>query len=233
MPDWQVNSIDQADQRLKDWVENVTGGTTCSLNAPSAAVKAPTISCYLMDLLEIPALRNVPHAPQQFMLRYLVTSWAEEPVEAHQRLNALVFAAMEEAELELEMHPPEPALWTALGIPPGPCVFLRVRVRLERPERPTRLVLKPLKVEALPVRPLVGVVLGPEDVPVMGAVIEIPALQMSVRTGAKGQFRFQSVPESGWLKHLVVRARGKTQDIALEKDYSEENPLVIHFDPLS
>jgi hypothetical protein len=233
MADWQVNSIEQADQRLKDWVENVTGGTTCSLNAPSPAAKDPTISCYLLDLLEIPALRNVPHPSHQFSLRYLVTSWAKEPSDAHQRLNALVFAVLEEPELELEMHPPEPALWTALGVPPSPCFFLRVRVRLERPEKPPRLVLQPLKVEALPVKPLAGVVLGPEDVPVMGAVIEIPALQLSVRTGSKGQFRFKSVPEGGWLKRLVVKARGRTQEIALEKDYSEENPLIIHFDPLS
>lgn len=233
MADWQVNSIDQADQRLKDWVENVTGGTTCSLNAPSAVVKDPTISCYLMDLLEIPALRNVPHPPHQFMLRYLVTSWAKDPLEAHQGLNTLVFAALEEPELELEMHPPEPALWTALGVPPSPCFFLRVRVRLERPEKPPRLVMKPLQVDALPVKPLAGVVLGPENVPVMGAVVEIPSLQFSVRTGSNGQFYFKSVPESGWLKRLVVKARGRTQEIPLEKDYSEENPLVIHFDPLS
>jgi hypothetical protein len=233
MADWQVNAIEQADQRLKDWVENVTGGTPCLLNAPSLSVKDPTISCYLLDLLEIPAMRNVSHPPLQFMVRYLVTSWAKEPVDAHQRLNALVFAAMEEPELELEMKPPELALWTALGVPPGPAFFLRVRVRLERPEKPPRLVLKPLKFEALPVKPLVGVVLGPEDVPVMGAVIEIPALQLTVRTGSKGQFRFKSVPESGWLKRLVVKARGRTQEIALEKDYSEENPLVIHFDPLT
>lgn len=222
--------IDEIDQRLKEWMESVMEGITVSLAPPADAQSGSGVSIYLLQLAEKPPARTVDRAPLQLALRYLVTTWADEPEEAHRLLGELVFAAMETDEFEVELAAIAPETWVAFGIAPRPAFVLRVPLRKERPEAEVKRVQTPLVVRVEPVTSLYGRVLGPEETPVMGASVEVPALQISTRTDAQGRFSFRSVPGGNGGSTLRVRARGQERSVTVEEPTSEASPVVIRFD---
>jgi hypothetical protein len=222
--------IDQVDRRLKEWTESVVEGVSFSLEPPTGSQTESGVSFYLLELVEnAPARTNTP-TPLQFSLRYLVSTWAGEPEEAHRLLGELVFAAMENAEFEVELEPLDPTAWVALGVAPRPSFVLRVPLRKERPQPPVKRVRAPLVVQVTPVINLHGVVLGPNDVPVPGAAVSIPGLHVSTRTDTQGRFSFQTVPGSHGGSKLHVRARGREISVTVAEETSREAPFVIRFD---
>ncbi len=222
--------IDQIDQRLKAWTESVVEGPTFTLKAPTDARSGSGVSVYLLDLIEKPPARTARRTPLQLALHYLVTTWADDPQEAHRLLGDLVFAAMETDEFEVELAAISPETWTAFGVAPRPAFVLRVPLRKERPEAEVKRVQTPLVVRVEPVTSLYGRVLGPEETPVMGASVEVPALQISTRTDAQGRFSFRSVPGGNGGSTLRVRARGQERSVTVEEPTSEASPVVIRFD---
>jgi hypothetical protein len=233
MPSWRTSSIKATDEHLLQWLGSIVqANAPCLLTPPDAAPKTPQVNACLVDILDAPALRNSSRPPLQVTLRYLVSTWAPDPLDAHDLLNLILFAALDEPELEVELSPLAPEVWLAFGVPPRPAFFLRLPVRLERPEPPLRAVRHPLQVQAIPVVPLFGRILGPEDTPVMAARIEIPSLLLSASSDSEGRFRFTAIPAGNWIKRLRVKARGRILDVALERTYPEEDPLIVHFDLL-
>ena len=220
--------IDQVEKQLEDWVGSTLKSVTFSLEAPADGQGGQGISLYLMDISETPSLRGTKRPPLQLSARYLATSWASKPEKAHRLLVDLAFAAMQHPEYEAEIEPLSSGNWTAFGVVPRPSFMLRVPLRLELPEPETKLVLEPLVVKRAPVARIRGVVLGPGDVPVPGARVELPALQLSTRTDRKGRFHFSSVPGGETTNQLRVRAKGREVSIAIEPSTSEE--IVIRFE---
>ncbi|MGC9347454.1 MAG: Pvc16 family protein [Anaerolineae bacterium] len=222
--------IDQIDRRLKAWMESVVAGPSFSLAPPGDAQAESGVSFFLLELVENAPARTSTPTPLQLSLRYLVTTWAEAPEEAHRLLGELVFAAMETSEFEVELEPVAPAIWAALGAAPRPSFILRVPLRKERPQPPVKRVRAPLMVQVAPVTSLYGVVLGPDDVPVMGAAVHMPALQISTRTDAQGRFAFHTVPAGEEAGELRVRARGREIRVTVKETTSEEAPVVVRFE---
>jgi hypothetical protein len=66
-------------------------------------------------------------------------------------------------------------------------------------------VRRPLVVKGEPIRPLEGVVLGPQDTPIMDALVELPALNLSVLTDDRGRFRFAGAPMSASTKLFATK----------------------------
>ncbi len=231
MAGWEIHSIEQADQRLKEWIAE-NSGTACSLGAPSARAEGEGVSLYLVDIRDSSYLAAANQLPLQLTLRYLVTTWAASPEAAHQLLDTVINRALNEPQLESEFQPIPPELWMGLQVSPQPAFFLRVVLRPER-ARPKEapLVRKPLVLELEPVVSLFGRVLGPQDQPIMNARVELPALELSAQTGPDGDFHFVGIPGGSGLKtRLHIRARGKAQDVLVERMYSEADPLIVHFD---
>ena len=222
--------IDEIDQRLKEWMESVTDGITVSLAPRANAQSGSGVSVYLLQLAEKPPARTVDRAPLQLALHYLVTTWADEPEEAHRLLGELVFAAMETPEFEVDLETLSPETWIALNVEPRPSFVLRVPLRKERPQPSAKRVRTPLVVQVEPVASLHGRVLGPDDTPVMGASVEIPALQVATRTDVQGRFSFRSVPGGQGGSTLRVRAKGQERRVTVEEPTSEASPVVIRFD---
>jgi hypothetical protein len=181
-----------------------------------------------MEVFPTPTARSARRPPSQIILRYLVTTWAEQLEEANQMLCELMFSALEKSEFEVESEPLPIAVWTAFGVPPRPSFVLRVPLRRERPERIAPLVRQSLVINATTLHSLHGLVLGPEDTPLMNARVELPSLQLATDTDAKGRFYFASVPSEPRAKHLRVRARGCELSITTEEAGQHDQPLVIH-----
>ena len=143
-------------------------------------------------------------------------------------LGTLVVAALQNPEFEVELEPVPLSLWGALGIAPRPSFVVRVPFRHDLEEKLAPRVRKPLVVRQIPFRTLEGLILGPEDIPLMDARVELPALDLFTNTDSKGRFRFSAVPAAPGTKLLRVRAKGQEFSINTEHAGSDNDPLVIH-----
>ncbi len=220
--------IETVDQRLKSWVERVLGDTAVSLAAPARESVERGVGLYLLELGPAPVPRTARRPPLRLALSYLVTTGADSPERAHHLLGELVFAALDEPEFEVDLSPLPVALWAALGVVPRPAFRLKVPLERERPMPVVPRVTQPLVLRAVPSRPLVGQVLGPGEVPIPGAQVELPSMGLSVRTDARGLFRFASVPADMPLGWLEVRAKGEVLSVRPEELPTEAGALRVH-----
>ena len=136
----------------------------------------------------------------------------------------VAFAALARSDVEVVFRPPEAAVWSGFGIPPRPSFLLQVPVRLERPGRRGRMV-REVATRFVGSRRLDGLLLGPGDVPIAGARVELPTLGLSASTAPGGQFSFARVPAQGPFS-LRVSARGEVQEIQSAAP-PEGTPLTI------
>jgi hypothetical protein len=222
--------IDQTDGRLRDWVEEVDPDADVSLEPPSGDRPGRGVGLYLLGIGERPPPRGADRPPLQLWLRYLVTTWAEQPEEAHRLLLDLVFAAMEGSDMEVDLRDEPPDLWAALGAAPQPSFVLRLPVRRERPVAPAPPVLWPLRIEGASPITLEGFVIGPREIPIVGASVGIPAIQQETTTDRRGRFRFPRVPGPPVRTELVIRAKGRSVSVTAKPEPGK--PIVIPFDPL-
>ena len=184
--------FDQVDRQVRNWVQTVLGKVQVSLDSPAvgnleAGADGHTesgVSIYLLECASAPPPRGTGRPPLQIMLRYLVTTWANEPEEAHRLLGELLFAALDTQDYDVELAPPTADLWAALGVKPQPAFMLGAKFKQERAEPPTRYVRQPLVVQATPIVSLHGVVVGPGEMPIAGARVEAVGLNLYERTDA-------------------------------------------------
>lgn len=221
--------IDDTDRRLAAWISGILDQVNVTLAPPSATESARSVGLYLMELVQSPTPARDTHRPPLMMtLRYLVTTQAAKPEDAHQMLGKLAIAALENPEFEVEQESLPPALWTALGIAPRPAFVLRVPFRHERTEKRAPIVRKPIVIKQLPLRSFAGQIVGPENIPLMNARVELPAFELYTNTDSKGRFHFSSVPAAPGPRLLRVRAKGQEFSINTEQADSDKEPLVIH-----
>jgi hypothetical protein len=224
--------IDEVDRHLSEWVGTVLKGVEVSLGAPNGQKAGSRIGLYLAELTN-PSLRSAKRQVSRLALRYLVTASADRPEEAHRLLGELVFAAMENPEFEIDLSPVPVTVWRAFGVAPQPSFILSIPVEKERAKPKAGLVRQPLSVKWTSLTSLHGVVLGPGDVALSGARVEVPGLDLVTHTDYKGRFRFSTVPAEPQKKQLDVKAKGCRISVTTEHNYPESgDPLVIRFDKM-
>lgn len=221
--------IDQICEQLQTWVQNAVDAGTVSFEPPGAATGPRGVSCYLLEIAEDPPLRGVRDAPLQLACHFLITCRAPAPLDANRLLGELIFAAMQQTDYRVLLQPAPAELWLAFAAPPRPSFVLRVPAQLARPQTPAPRVRKPIDVEGAPLTQLTGVLLGPEEIPLAGARIEMPALQRVARTDAHGRFRITGVAAEPRIKHLRISAKGETREVTVTQPADDE-PIVVHFD---
>ncbi|MEO8078581.1 MAG: carboxypeptidase regulatory-like domain-containing protein [Acidobacteriota bacterium] len=225
--------IDQVDDRLKEWVGTAVGPVAVSLALPNGSRPGTGVNLYLVELALKPLVRRRGHSAQQLTLRYLVTTWAEQPEDAHRLLGDLVFAAMEASDFEVELAGASTELWHALGTPPRPSFMLAVPLEKLRPAEQVPRVLKPVVIEVAPVESFHGLVLGPGDVPLAAARVRMETLGLETRTDGAGRFLFSSVPGGGRPKSLVAQAHGvETAATTTSQHPAAGDPFVLRFESM-
>lgn len=227
MPD----RIDEIDEWLANWITERLEVATVSFDPPGGESSARGVSVFLQQLVDAPPPRTTEPTPLQVILQYLVSTWAETPQAAHRILGDLVFEAMQTEEFELQLDGPENAFWKNLEIPPRPSFFIRMPFRRERPRPDARMVEQPLVVETAQVRPMGGRIVGPEDVPISGASVELPAFNTRTKTDRKGRFRFEAVPAHSESERLIVRAKGTTSETRIDLSDDESDLFTIRIQP--
>ena len=219
--------IDETDRHLATWIGGILDQVNVSLAPPAANETARGVGLYLMELVQTQSARGTRRPPLLMTLRYLVTTQAPKPEEAHQMLGTLVIAALENPEFEVEQEPLPISLWTAFEIAPRPAFVLRVPFRQERPEKLAPLVKQPMVIKQQPLQSFEGRVVGPENIPIMNARVELPSLDLYTSTDSQGHFRFSSVPAGPGARLVRVRAKGQEFSINTEQAAADKEPLVI------
>lgn len=214
--------IDEADEKMLAWARRVVPDVAVSIAPPPGGDEAEGgVRIHLLSIAPVQAARGAKRPPLELALRYLVTA------STHRWLGLLAFDAMDTREWSVESEPPGVDVWRAFGVPPRPAFIVRVPLRVARRDREAPLVRKPLVVDMHATTALAGIVTGPEDIPIAGASLEIPSLQLHATTDGDGAFRFPQLPASSSIT-LVVRA--KRQIRTLHATTGE--PLHIRIDGL-
>lgn len=216
--------IDEVDARLKTWVENVLGTVDVTLTPPREAQTDPVVHLYLLHIVPSLSSPDGKRAPVQVMLHYLVAVRAAQPEQAHRLLGDLIVAAIGNDEFTLEFEPLSVQTWIALGVEPQPAFILKVPLERELPEPDVALVRTPMVLRASSIASLQGVVLGPQDLPLYGALVELPDSRLYQRTDSHGRFRFPTVPADPPVKRVRVSAKGHELEMDIEQS---AEPLVI------
>ena len=167
----------------------------------------------------------------QAVARYLVTTWASAPADAHRLLGQVLVAASDRPDLDLEQVEPPVGLWPALGVPVQPALVVRAKVRWPRPEPRAPLVRQPLHVDWRGMRPLVGVLVAPGGTPIARAQLRLPGSDGPAWTGPDGGFVLPGVLSSSEPLPVTVMARGVTRTLAVTAPPDPSDPLTIVFDP--
>lgn len=222
--------IDQIDEQLSAWVEQILGGIRPVLTAPKDTEGSLVINLYLLELVDDPLRRNTSRPPLQPALRYLVTAHADEPRDAHRLLSALLYAAFEQEAFEVELDPVPHNIWSAFKVAPRPSFILRVPLPHEWQPELVPIVREPATLRSTPLVTLHGRLLGPEQHPLANARIEIPTLYRYAYSDARGRFAIPGVPAAPLTKRLTITARDRTTAVQLVETGSEANPVVITFD---
>ncbi|MHC4954362.1 MAG: carboxypeptidase-like regulatory domain-containing protein [Planctomycetota bacterium] len=198
-------------ERTRGWVKDaLPGRVEVVFDAPSEGVAKKGVHLYLVGTTPVPLEHTRPPPPLKILLRYLVTTRAGDQAAADALLVTLLFAAMDEKELEMEVETKGLSVddWVAFGVSPRPSFFLTVPVEQEREYTMARPVLTRNTQMKQRMRPLTGVVLGPKDVPIAGARVELPAFNRSTSTDPGGQFVIPGLPSDAQLD-VRVTAKGK------------------------
>ena len=221
----KLTSVDQVDRHLEEWIGAVLGKVTVSLTAPKDSQAARGVNLYLLNLVNAPLGRSVKEPPHRIILHYVVTVSETDSHAMHRMLGELMFAAMNLPEVEVELEPLSPVVWSALGLVAQPSFVLRVPLLRECPQKLAPPVRKEMIIKSAPLRPLTGRVIGPGDIAIMGARVELPALHLSTATDFRGRFQFVAVPSNPPTKLLRVNAKGRTISVPVEKPDEE---VMIH-----
>jgi hypothetical protein len=76
-----------------------------------------------------------------------------------------------------------------------------------------------------------GVLMGPNDIPIANARVELPAYHLASRTDAKGHFSFAALPGKSTVRRFLIRARGRDFAVDVERKAGDQEPLIIHINP--
>jgi hypothetical protein len=226
--------IEEVDQRLSDWITSVySEEIEVSLRPPGKKMgDKKMVGLYLKDILPSAPHRGARRPPLQVSLRYLITAWAKSPQEAHQMLGQLLFAAMEHPGYEVELAPIPAEVWNAFGIVPMPAFMLRLPLRVERPEKPVQFIRSPIEIKKSSLASMGGTVIGPDEIPLTNARVELSTHNLVARTDIKGRFIFPAVPTQPAQKKVCITARGRKLFKEVDFTKVKQEPWIIYFDVL-
>ncbi len=213
-------------QLTEAWIHPALGADVEVVVGPPGDVGAPApgaqIDLTLLDLVPVTPAR-ASHRPTPLLLqaRCLVTA---SGADADQWIVALAFHALEAGQPELERDGLAPALWAALGAKARPALVARALLEQSREVPPVPLV-RQVVTEWSRRRQLDGRIVGPGDVPIAGARVEVERLGLTTVSDHRGEFHL-TVPAGSSAPTVSVTAKGAR--LAVRADPPPGEPLVIH-----
>jgi Carboxypeptidase regulatory-like domain len=215
---------------LHGWVESVDPQAKVSIAPPKETASGRGVALHLIELARNPPLRSTAAPALQLQVGYSVTTWAEEPLVAGRLLVDLGLDALGQTAVDVDFTPRDPQFWVALKVAPRPSFTIRLPVRRVPPAADTKRVRFPLVLTSARRMVVAGVVRGPQDTPLSGALVELVGLDRATRTDRSGHFAFAGVPQTDAGIRLRVRAKGVELHVPVRGDKAEASELSIQLD---
>lgn len=198
-----VQTADEITRSLRDWIQTVSK-TPVAVRSAADWETSTGIAVRLVSMSPTPTPRNGRRA-LTIRLDYFVTPTLDDPLAEHRVLGELLFAALSQSDFKIMAQDDAVKLRDDLKIPLLPGLFISADLQREPETVVARPVRRPLVIKGDTIRPLEGVVLGPQNIPIMDALVELPALNLSVLTDERGRFRFAGAPASGSTKLFATK----------------------------
>ena len=220
--------IEAADARLREWLaDKVAADVAVSAGRPDVPFPDHGIGFYLLEIFPAPPARTTQAPPFQIFLRYLVTTADPDVTVAHRLLGTLVFAALADEKIDVEPGPVPLEMWRAFAVPPRPAFVVRLPLRIERELRVAPRVRHPLEIGGAALDTVLGVVVGPGDLPVMNARVEELGTGVTTLTDYAGRFRFARLPVADTALRFRVSAKGVQTDVVRERGAEASQRMTI------
>ncbi|HUO90322.1 MAG TPA: carboxypeptidase-like regulatory domain-containing protein [Rhizomicrobium sp.] len=192
---------------LVDWIRSILPDVPTVARPLGARERASGVDVRLMRAAPRAAARTA-EPPSILDLDYLVTVQMPDAAAEQNALVELLFAAAARHDSEVVTDQSVAELCATLGIPVATGFVLRTPLVRIPARRPARRVRVPLVVHSADMGVIEGRVLGPNDVPIAGAVIVAAGLGNTARSGHDGRFRLVGMPATRAGVPLTARARG-------------------------
>jgi hypothetical protein len=217
------DSAEAITREILDWAGAVLPGSIVVTRPLGARERGVGVDVRLLALTPRPAPR-IANPPNVLDLDYLVTVSLGDANAEQNALAELVLAAVDRSDFEIVGTRSAADTCAALGIPVAAGFLLRTPLMRGRAAKTAPLVRFPLKVTSGDICVVEGSVLGPNDVPVAGAVVTMPGLGREARTDTHGRFRFPAALRDPNGIKLNVRARG----VELDASAMPGENVVVH-----
>lgn len=221
--------INQVSDSLFEWAKALSGVQQVSFQMPAQPEEdLTTVHIYLMEISDDARRHNTGRPPVQPSLRYLLTTSGKDIRNAHKLLYVLLYSALQNPDFEVEFDPVNSMLWTALQTPPRPAFIIRVPLTHEWPPISVPRV-KDVRVGLYALVWLFGQVLGPGDVPIEQARVEVKDVHKDscAYTDRMGCFSIPNVAATPNRKTLTVTAQGCEQVFSCEETGSIDSPQIF------
>jgi hypothetical protein len=217
-----IDAVDDVTRSVMSWVERALPKTPVEVRSLGDPASVNGVAIRLVEVAPL-SLPRAERAPLLLRLDYLVSVHLADPLAEHRAIGELVFSALDHPDIVVGAAADLAALRERLDLPAGANLLVSKRLPRERAERPRPIVRRPLDIHVEPASPLEGIVVGPNDFPVVDAVVELPTLNLSALTNLQGRFRFAAAPSGTTPIRLTARKR-QTQ---IEVDVVPGHPLTI------
>ncbi len=223
--------LDVVEARLvSDWIRTAAGDVAVSFGPLGAEPLLEGATRILLTFLGIsPATqaRSLSRQPQSLLMfaRYLVTVTGSSRSVADRLIVALGFAALDRGSPELERDGAGPDLWLALRVAARPALVVREALERPRVKKRVPLVRQPVVTEYALSRRVAGRIVGPGNIPIAGARIEVASAGLTTYSDHRGDFTLVGVPTGPPDPTLSIAAKGVR--LTVQAEASSNEPLVI------
>jgi hypothetical protein len=217
-----IRTADEVTSDLVNWVASVLPDVEVCVHSLGAKERKQGVDLRLLRVNPRPRL----HTPEPSLvadLDYLISIQLADPAAEQRGIAELTIAAMQRWDLEVLRGRDVFHLCATLGIAPAPGFVLRAPLTREREVKQMPFVRAPLVVHTSDMGVIAGQVLGPQDIPIAGAMVAIVGLDRSARTDRHGRFQIAAVPSEGPVR-IIAQARGAE----IEGLAASGQPITLH-----
>jgi hypothetical protein len=203
---------DDVTRELVDWVKGRCPGVPATALGLADAAPQDGIGVRLIHVSPRMEPRARDRLIRTLALDYLISVRAGDPLAEHRLVANLAFAIMDVSDYELVTGQSAAQAYAAAGLPPAAGLVVRGHASRVDDIAQAPLVREPAITRVAPLGFVDGIVLGPGDVPVPGAVVILGDGDRSAVTGPDGRFRFASAADAP--VRVAARAHGRTNATA-------------------
>lgn len=192
---------------LVDWVKSILPDLPAIARPLGAHEHTNGVDIRLIRATPRPVART-SEPPVILDLDHLITVQMADAAAEQRALVELMFAAIDRHESEIVTGEGIAELCASIGISVAAGFVLRTPL-VRTPARRAAKRVRKLVVHAVPDMGVIeGHVVGPQDIPISGAVISASGLSNTARSDNDGRFRLVGMPTTSGGVALTARARG-------------------------